>query len=146
MVEMVSLPSHKQISRSHSSHKCWRSLLGLVEGLGKFAAASTANEKAESVVETMSHISDYCTAMEWDLTVIWHESTFLPVVRPFVENTDAIVLVNLGKLCHAHMKQMHGDIKNEDRLIGQASLAKLLAIIRDMSEAAWNEEHKLVTM
>ena len=125
------------INHNFPNHKPWHPLLGLVEEFGEFAAAGTDADRADAVADVMIFAADYCTSMGWKLSDIWTESNSAEIingVQSVKERLETAVLINLGKLCHAHLKQVQGIRVEEDWTIeGRLALAKLFALLREMS-------------
>ncbi len=86
-------------------------LLGLVEEAGELAEADSKRDLAaigDALADIMIFALDYCSGMGWDAGDMW------AVNAPAPQAGFIGILVSLGKLCHAHLKQAQGIRVSED--------------------------------
>lgn len=111
-----------------------RPLLGIVEECSEIIDATERGSRcdvADAVGDTMVYIADYCARRGFELTEIVHSFDAIASSREGID--DAFegyvqsLLLHVGRLCHAHLKQEQGIRLTEDH-VGNAKL-ELRAII-----------------
>jgi hypothetical protein len=135
VLQGLQLAQKPWIDRNFPGHKPWHPLLGLVEEFGEFAAAASDEDRVDAVADVVIFAADYCTSMGWHLGDIWRESSSSSAVS-YAESQkpETAVLINLGRLCHAHLKQTQAVRTDEDwQTEGRQALARLFALLRVIS-------------
>lgn len=123
------------ISHNFPNHRPWHPLIGLVEEFGEFAAANNEADRVDAVADVMIFAADYCTSMGWRIGDVWCESSLPQIINSAeTQKPDVAILINLGRLCHAHLKQSQGVRTEEDwQSEGRQALARLFALLRIVS-------------
>lgn len=125
----------------------WIPLMGLGEELGELQEARfdyTSEGLSDAIGDCCIYIADYCNAIEYNLQEIRNSKT--ETIYDLRE-----LIINYGKLCHAHLKQTQKIRMHEDhRENSLNAIAKIMTYLnthmnKDIETIAWETWIKVRT-
>lgn len=101
-------------------------LLGIAEELGEFFEASKNRDKVDALCDVAIYSMDYATRRGWQLSQIIEDNLPLIADNPVVQamaQSDCPMMVALGRLNHAHLKEAQGIRGNAADHVAAAKVA-----------------------